>query len=37
MVHIPDPRTGEIYFLLGNREVVRHDPALVAQLLRDAG
>jgi hypothetical protein len=37
VVHIPDPRTGEIYFLVGNREVVRHDPALVAQLLRDAG
>ena len=37
MVHIPDPRTGEIYFLLGNREVVRTDPALVARLLRDAG
>ena len=37
VVHIPDPRTGEIYFMVGTREVVRTDPALVAQLLRDAG
>jgi hypothetical protein len=36
VVHIPDPRTGEVYFLVGDREVVRHDPPLVAQLLRDA-
>ena len=37
VVHIPDPRTGEIYLMTGNREVVRTDPALVARLLRDAG
>jgi hypothetical protein len=37
IVHIPDPRTGEIYLMVGTREVVRTDPALVARLIRDAG
>ncbi len=37
VVHIPDPRTGEIFLMVGNREVVRTDPALVARLLREAG
>ena len=37
IVHIPDPRTGEIYLMMGTREVVRTDPALVARLVRDAG
>jgi hypothetical protein len=37
VVHIPDPRTGEIHLMVGDREVVRSDPALVARLVRDAG
>ena len=37
VVHIPDPRTGEIHLMVGTREVVRSDPALVARLVRDAG
>jgi hypothetical protein len=37
VVHIPDPRTGEIHLMAGTREVVRTDPALVARLVRDAG
>ena len=37
VVHIPDPRTGEIHLMVGTREVVRTDPALVARLVRDAG
>jgi hypothetical protein len=28
VVHIPNPRTGEIHFMVGTREVVRHDRAL---------
>ena len=37
VVHIPDPRTGEIHFMAGTREVVRTDSALVARLIHDAG
>ena len=37
VVHIPDPRTGEVHLMMGTREVVRTDPALVARLVRDAG
>ena len=37
VVHIPDPRTGEIHLMAGTREVVRTDSALVARLVRDAG
>jgi hypothetical protein len=37
VVHIPDPRTGEVHLMVGTREVVRRDPALVARLVRDAG
>jgi hypothetical protein len=37
VVHIPDPRTGEVHLMAGTREVVRTDPALVARLVRDAG
>ena len=37
IVHIPDPRTGEIHLMVGTREVVRTDRALVARLVRDAG
>jgi hypothetical protein len=35
VVHIPNPRSGEIHFMVGTREVVRHDRALVARLVRD--
>jgi hypothetical protein len=36
IVHIPNPRTGEIHFLVGTREIVHKDKALVAHILRDA-
>ncbi|HUD69335.1 MAG TPA: hypothetical protein VMQ40_03755 [Acidimicrobiales bacterium] len=36
VVHIPNPRTGEIHYLVGTREIVHKDKALVARLLRDA-
>jgi hypothetical protein len=35
VVHIPNPSSGEIHFMVGTREVVRHDRALVARLVRD--
>ncbi len=35
VVHIPNPRSGEIHFMVGTREVVTHDRALVARLVRD--
>ena len=35
VIHVPNPSTGEIHFMLGTREVVRHDRALVARLVRD--
>jgi metal-dependent amidase/aminoacylase/carboxypeptidase family protein len=35
VVHIPDPRTGEIRYMFGTREIVQQDKALVARLLRD--
>jgi len=37
VVHIPDPRSGEVHLMVGTREVVRRDSALVARLLRAAG
>lgn len=37
VVHIPDPRTGEIHLMVGTREVIRSDPALVARLVHDVG
>ncbi len=37
VVHIPDPRSGEIHLMFGTREVVRKDSALVARLVREAG
>lgn len=37
VVHIPDPRTGEVHLMVGTREVVRTDRALVARLVREAG
>ena len=37
IVHIPDPRSGEIHLMFGTREVVRRDSALVARLVREAG
>ena len=35
VAHIPNPRTGEIHFLVGSREVIHRDSALVARILRD--
>lgn len=37
VVHIPDPRTGEVHLMVGSREVIRKDTALVARLVREAG
>jgi len=37
VVHIPDPRSGEVHLMVGTREVVRRDCALVARLVRAAG
>jgi len=37
VVHIPDPRSGEVHLMVGTREVVRRDAALVARLVREAG
>ena len=36
VVHIPDPRTGEVHYLVGTKEIVQKDKALVARLLREA-
>jgi hypothetical protein len=35
VVHIPDPRTGEVHYLVGTKEIVQTDKALVARILRD--
>lgn len=35
VAHIPNPRTGDIHFLVGSREVIHRDRALVARILRD--
>lgn len=35
VVHIPNPRSGEIRLMVGEKEIVRHDRALVARLIRD--
>jgi hypothetical protein len=37
VVHIPDPRSGEVHLMVGTREVVTRDSTLVARLLRAAG
>ncbi len=37
VVHIPDPRKGDVHLMVGTREVIRRDPALVARLVRAAG
>lgn len=36
VVHVPDPSSGEVHYMIGTREVVRTNRALVARLLRDA-
>jgi hypothetical protein len=36
VAYIPDPRSGEIHYMIGTREVVHKDSALVARMLRDA-
>ena len=35
VVHIPNPRSGEIRLMVGEKEIIRHDRALVARLIRD--
>ena len=35
VIHVPNPGTGALHFMVGTREVVRHDRALVARLVRD--
>jgi hypothetical protein len=37
VLHIDDPSTGEVHLMVGTREVVRNDRALVARLIREAG
>lgn len=37
MVYVTDASKGEVTFLLGSHEVVRHDPALVARLVKAMG
>jgi hypothetical protein len=34
VVHIPNPRSGEIRIMVGEKEIIRHDRALVARLVR---
>ena len=36
VIHVPDPRTGEVHFMIGTKEVVHKDRALIARLMRDA-
>ena len=36
VVHIPNPRSGEIRYMMGTQEVVRHDRALVSRILHGA-
>ena len=37
VVHIPDPRRGEVHLMVGTREVVTRDSALVARLVARGG
>ena len=37
IVHVPDPRTGEVHVMVGSREVIRTDHALAARLIGEAG
>ena len=34
VVHVPGPRSGEVRFMVGKRELVHRDRALVARLVR---
>ena len=34
VIHIPNPRSGEIRIMVGEKEIIRHDRALVARLIR---
>lgn len=36
VIHIPDPHKGTLHLMFGTREVVSHDPSLVARLVRAA-
>ena len=35
IAHIPNPRSGEIHFFVGSREVIHRNHALVARIVRD--
>ena len=37
VVHIPDPASGQVHLMVGTREVIRSDRALVARLVREVG
>jgi len=37
VVHVPDPAKGEVHLMVGTREVIRSDRALVARLVREVG
>ncbi len=36
VVYIPNPKNGQIHFMIGNKEIIRTDKSLVTQLLRHA-
>lgn len=35
VAYIPNPESGEIHYMVGTREVVHKDPALVERMLRE--
>ena len=35
-VYIPNPKSGEIHYMIGETEIVRRDKSLVTQMLRNA-
>ena len=35
VAYIPNPRSGEIHFMVGSRQVIHRDRALVARIVRD--
>lgn len=36
VVHVPDPSSDELHIMVGTREVVHHDAALVERLVRES-
>ena len=37
VVYIPDPRSGRLHYMVGEKEIVRHNPKLIAAILKDRG